>query len=341
MKQHLNTLYVTTDGTWLALDGETVTVSHHGKRLIRVPLINLEAIQTFGWDIGASPQLMAHCAERGVQISFCTPNGQFLCRVCGYSKGNVLLRRQQYKLADNTGQSLSVAREMVAAKILNARIVLQRSIRDSKSDVSESTRQAVRALSRRVEMARGAESAEALLGIEGNAAEIYFRCFPDLLTTGKFTFESRNRRPPKDPVNALLSFCYQLLANDCKSAAEAVGLDSAVGFYHKERPGRPALALDLMEELRAPLADRTALTLLNRRQLDSVDFAQDSAGGIRLSDEARKKVLIAWQERKKQTLIHPYLQERITIGLIPHIQARLLAQHVRGGLDAYPPMLWH
>lgn len=341
MKQHLNTLYITTDGTWLSLDGETVTVSLHGQRLIRVPMINLEAIQTFGWDIGATPQLMARCAERGVQISFCTPNGRFLCRVCGFGKGNVLLRRRQYRLADNTGESLAIAREMVAAKILNARIVLQRSIRDSKRDISGAARQAVGALSRRVEMARSAGNAEALLGIEGNAAEIYFRCFPDLLATGEFAFESRTRRPPEDPVNALLSFCYQLLAGDCKSAAEAVGLDSAVGFYHKERPGRPALALDLMEELRAPLADRAALTLLNRRQLDTDDFTQDSAGGIRLNDEARKKVLVAWQERKKQTLIHPYLQERITIGLIPHIQARLLAQHLRGGLDAYPPMLWH
>lgn len=341
MKQHLNTLYVTTDGTWLALDGETVTVSLHGQRLIRVPLINLEGIQTFGWDISASPQLMAYCSERGVQISFCSPTGHFLCRVCGFSKGNVLLRRRQYRLADNVEQSLAIAREMIAAKILNSRIVLQRSIRDSKVGVPDTVRQAVRSLSRRVEMARCAETAEVLLGIEGNAAEIYFHSLPNLLTTGEFSFHHRNRRPPKDPVNALLSFCYHLLASDCKSAAEAVGLDCAVGFYHKERPGRPSLALDLMEELRAPLAERMTLTLLNRRQLDKNDFSQDTAGGVRLSDEARKKVLVAWQERKKQILIHPYLKERITIGLIPHIQARLLAQYVRGGIDAYPPMFWH
>ncbi len=345
MKQHLNTLYVTREGTWLSLDGESVAVSLRGQRLIRVPLRNLEAIQTFGWDIAASPQLMAHCAKVGVRIAFCNPHGKLLCNVTGFTPGNVLLRRQQYRMADDAAASLAVAREMVAAKILNARCVLQRGLRDrAESSLPELLRleaqEAVRDMGRSVQRARQVDSAAGLLGVEGAAAERYFCAFPCLLTAEGFCFDHRNRRPPKDPVNALLSFAYALLSSDCKSALEAVGLDSAVGFYHRDRPGRPGLALDLMEELRAPLADRLALTLLNRRQLSESDFTEDEGGGVRLSDDARRTVLTHWQERKKETLIHPFLQEKITLGMLPHIQARLLAQHVRGALDAYPPMFW-
>ncbi len=345
MKQHLNTLYVTRDDTWLSLDGESVAVSQHGQRLIRVPLRNLEAIQTFGWNIGASPQLMGHCAKAGVRLSFCNPNGKLLCNVTGFSPGNVLLRRQQYRLADDAAASLAVAREMVAAKILNARCVLQRGLRDRADTVHSEEqrrdiRETVRALASCVQRARMAESAQVLLGVEGVAAERYFGVFPSLLTVGVFRFDHRNRRPPKDPVNALLSFAYSLLSNDCKSALESVGLDSAVGFYHRDRPGRSGLALDMMEELRAPLADRLALTLMNRRQLGEHDFTRDEGGGVRLSDDARRTVLTHWQERKKEMIQHPFLQEKITLGMLPHIQARLLAQHVRGALDAYPPMFW-
>ncbi|MCD7797909.1 MAG: type I-C CRISPR-associated endonuclease Cas1c [Akkermansiaceae bacterium] len=343
MKQHLNTLYVTREGSYLSLDGETVSVSLHRQRLIRVPLRNLEAIQTFGWDIGASPHLMAHCAEAGVRIAFCNPHGKLLCNVTGFTHGNVLLRRQQYRMADDARASLNVAREMVAAKILNARCVLQRGLRD-RTDMTEAERhaaaEAVRDMARGVRRARAAESASALLGVEGNAAECYFGAFGSLLAGEDFRFDRRSRRPPKDPVNALLSFAYALLSSDCKSALEAVGLDSAVGFYHRDRPGRPGLALDLMEEFRAPLADRLALTLLNRRQLSPGDFAVDEGGSVRLTDDARRTVLTTWQERKKEMIVHPFLQERVTLGLLPHIQARLLAQRVRGALDAYPPMFW-
>ncbi len=345
MKQHLNTLYVTREGSRLTLDGESVSVNLKGQRLIRVPFCNLEAIQCFGWNIGATPQLMAHCAQVGVHLAFCNPNGKLLCKVSGFTHGNVLLRRQQYRLADDPFGSLRIARVMVAAKILNARCVLQRGLRDrAEAEMPEGLRQAareaVRDMGRSVRRAREAASAAVLLGVEGAAAENYFGAFPCLLAVEDFRFDHRNRRPPQDPVNALLSFAYALLANDCKSALEAVGLDSAVGFYHRDRPGRPGLALDLMEELRAPLADRLALTLLNRRQLGASDFAQDEGGAVRLSDDARRTVLTAWQERKKETLMHPFLQERITLGMLPHIQARLLAQHVRGALDAYPPMFW-
>ncbi len=338
MKQHLNTLYVTSDGTSLTLDGETVAVGLETNRLIRVPLHNLEAIQTFGWNIWASPQLIAACAERGIHVAFCSPYGKMFYRVAGFTPGNVLLRRQQYRLADAPDKSLLVAREMIAAKILNARIVLQRASRDHQQHDALQT--AVELLGRNVRLARKADSAAQLLGIEGHAAELYFSSFSYMITAPGWSFDARNRRPPKDPVNSLLSFAYSLLASDCKSAIESVGLDSCVGVYHRDRPGRPGLALDLMEELRAPLADRLVLTLINRRQISEKDFSIDSEGGVRLSDDARRLVLSTWHERKAETLMHPLLQEKITIGILPHVQARLLAQHIRGTLDAYPPMLW-
>lgn len=340
MKQHLNTLYITKDDTWLSLDGETVTVSLHQEKLLRIPLINLEAIQTFGWNIGASPQLMGRCAAKGIHIAFCNPNGKLMCNVTGVTSGNVLLRRQQYRIADNVARSVAIAREMVAAKILNARTVLQRAARDYPNLVAQ-LRHPVRELVLSVKAARMADNPQSLLGIEGNAADVYFSAFHALLTTSHFAFDHRNRRPPKDPVNALLSFIYAILASDCKSALEAVGLDSFVGFYHRDRPGRAGLALDLMEEFRAPLADRVALSLLNRGQLSLSDFISDEEGSCRLSDDARKLVLKTWQMKKSDQIMHPYVQEKMSIGMLLHIQARLLAQHVRGSLDAYPPMLWH
>lgn len=340
MKQHLNTLYITTDGTWLKLDGETVAVTQQGKTLIRIPLHNIEAIQTFGWEIGATPQLMGKCADKGIHLAFCNPNGKLFCRVSGFSThGNVLLRRRQYRLADNHAESLNIARDMIAGKILNSRTLLQRAVRDHGEELPD-LRHILRELAQRVRQAEAAESATQLLGLEGSAAELYFSVFPHLIRSKDFNFDTRNRRPPTDPVNALLSFHYSLLASDCKSALEAVGLDSAVGIYHKDRPGRPGLALDLMEEFRAHLADRATLALLNRRQLSATDFKTDEGGAVRLTDDARKNVLKSWQERKKEMIMHPFLQEKITIGMLPHIQARLLAQHIRGTLDAYPPMLW-
>lgn len=341
MKQHLNTLYITQEGSRLELDGETVAVSLQGKRLARIPLHNLQSIQSFGWNIMATTPLMAHCAERGINLSFCNPHGKLLCNVTGFMPGNVLLRRQQYRIADDQAKSLSIARVMIAAKILNARTVLQRVLRDHATpETQERLTPVIRELASSVKRARLADTGAGLLGIEGHAAEGYFSAFSLMILASGFTFDTRNRRPPRDPVNALLSFAYALLASDCKSAAESVGLDSAVGMYHKDRPGRPGLALDLMEELRAPLADRLVLSLLNRRQLAARDFQQDGAGGIRLTDEARRSVIKAWQEKKGETIMHPFLHEKITIGLIAPVQARLLAHHIRGSLDAYPPFIW-
>lgn len=334
MKQQLNTLYLTTDGLWLGLNGETVDITRNGQSLRRIPLLNLEAIQSFGWDIGASPQLMARCAELGISISFCNPFGYFLCRVCGYTHGNVLLRRQQYRIADDPFARIRIAREMVAAKILNARSILQRAVRDYERPELQPV---INRLGGAVQQARQENAENRLLGIEGAAADLYFSAIPRLITVPGFAFSTRSRRPPTDPFNALLSFVYSLLANDCKSAAEAVGLDSAVGMYHRERPGRPSLALDLMEEFRAPLADRCVLTLINRRQITPSDFEYQESGAVLLSDSARKTVLTHWQQRKQDSITHPFLQEKVTLGLLPHLQARLLAQHLRGALDAYPP----
>lgn len=344
MKPLLNTLYVTRDNTRLTKDGECVSVFAYGERLIRIPLHNLESIQTFGWSISATPELLTECAQRGIALSQCNPHGRLLYRICGMSKGNVLLRRAQYRLADSTDKALDVSKLFIIAKILNARGVLLRSRRDN------STLHALQAgelgnicreMETLVAQAQQAGSRETLLGIEGKAAERYFQAFPLCIQNRDFSFSKRTRRPPKDPVNALLSFAYALLSNDCRSALEAVGLDAAVGLFHQDRPGRPGLALDLMEELRAPLADRLVLTLINRRQLSPDDFLTDEQGGVALTDDARKLIIRHWQERKQKPITHPFLNERISIGLIPHVQARLLAQHIRNALDAYPPMFWH
>lgn len=345
MRKHLNTLFVTLDGTYLLKDGETVVVKHERETKLRLPLVNLEGIITFGWDIGCSPQLMAACAKANVTLSFCDPRGRFLAAAVGFSPGNVLLRRQQYRAADDPAATLAIARHIVAAKIHNARRVLQRARRDhGAADAPRSAQldTAITALSHRIRHAMTAPDLDVLRGVEGEAADNTFQCFDALLTIDEptFAFTQRSRRPPRDPINALLSFLYSLLAHDCRSAAEANGLDAAVGFLHRDRPGRPSLALDLMEALRPVLADRLAYSLINRRQLVPRDFSTAANGAVTLSDEARKTVLVAWQERKQTELVHPYLDEKITLGILPHLQARLLARHLRGDLDAYPEFLW-
>ncbi|OCA02212.1 type I-C CRISPR-associated endonuclease Cas1c [Akkermansia glycaniphila] len=339
MKQHLNTLYVTREGVWLAKDGETVSIIDHGSSLMRVPLHNLESIITMGWDIGVSPQLLAACAASGIRLSFCDPNGRFLAAATGFTPGNVLLRRAQYRCADQPEAALNIAREMIAAKILNARHVLLRVDRDRSGINLEPV---ISSLAYSVQAARKARDAAELLGIEGNAADAYFSAFPTAIAHDDpaFIFCGRSRRPPRDSVNALMSFVYALLAHDCRSALESCGLDAAVGVLHRDRPGRPGLALDLMEEFRAVLDDRLVLTLINRRQIKPGDFTREESGAVFLKEESRKIVLSAWQERKKETIMHPVIGEKITIGLLPHIQARLLARHLRGDVDAYTPMLW-
>jgi len=342
MKQHLNTLFVTTDGAYLAKDGEAVAVRVNKQVRLRVPLHNLDGVVCFG-RVGASPSLMAACASRNVTISFVDPNGRFRAAVVGFTPGNVLLRREQYRTADDLEAACVVARNMVAAKIANCRSVLLRAARDmSDSSLERIVQPVLRRMAEDVESARRCRSLDQLRGIEGGSADVYFGCFSALVAPAarEFQFTTRNRRPPLDPFNALLSFLYSLLAHDARSACESVGLDSAVGFLHRDRPGRPGLALDLMEEFRPFLADRLAFSLINRRQVAAAGFRTSESGAVLMDDATRKTVLVAYQKRKQDELTHPLLGEKVSVGLLVHLQARLLARRLRGDLDAYPPFLW-
>jgi CRISPR-associated protein Cas1 len=342
VKQHLNTLFVTSEGSYLAKDGQAVAVRREKQVVLRVPLHNLDGIVGFG-RVGASPSLMAACADAGVRLSFVDRHGRFRAAVVGFSPGNVLLRRQQYRSADDEGRSLSVARHIVAAKIANARAVLLRGTRDlGEGSASESLQAAANRLAALLGSARVASTLDSLRGTEGEAAHQYFGAFTSLVTADepRFKFTGRSRRPPLDPVNCLLSFLYAMLAHDARSACEAVGLDAAVGFLHRDRPGRPGLALDLMEELRPFLVDRLALSLINRRQVTATGFTTTASGAVEMDDATRRIVLVAYQKRKQDELTHPFLGEKTSIGLLVHLQARLLARHLRGDLDVYPPFLW-
>ncbi len=345
MRRHLNTLYVTTPDAWLHKDGENVVVKVDGKEQARVPVHILGGIVCLG-SLGATPALMGHCAERGVCVSFMSRNGRFLARVEGPVSGNVLLRRDQYRFADNQERTSMLASHIVTGKIVNQRTVVRRALRDhgatSSADWNARLEASERRLSDAARRSASSRDADAIRGIEGEVARIYFGAFGDLVRHDEpaFAFSGRSRRPPLDPLNTLLSFLYALVVHDCRSALETVGLDPAVGYLHRERPGRPSLALDLMEELRPVVADRLALSLINRRQLSKRDFKSEVSGAVRMREDGRKKVLVAYQNRKKDEILHPFLQEKTTIGLIPFVQANLLARHMRGDLDAYPPFLW-
>lgn len=342
MRQHLNTLFVTTQGAYLAKDGEAVDVRVDRESRLRVPAINLGGIVCFG-QISASPALMAMCAEAGIALTFLTEHGRFLARVSGFTSGNVLLRREQYRRADDRAASCAMARTFIAAKIANGRTVLLRAVRDHPGAPGRlALEDAAARLARDAMRARAAEDLDWVRGVEGDSASTYFAVFDHLLTAQRegFAFRGRSRRPPLDPMNALLSFLYAMLAHDARAACEASGLDAAVGFLHRDRPGRPGLALDLMEELRPFLADRLALSLVNRQQVRADGFRTAEGGGVVMDDATRKVVLTAYQERKRETLLHSFLGEKITLGLLIHMQARLLARHLRGDLDAYPSFIW-
>lgn len=342
MKQLLNTLFVTTQGAYLSKHGDTVEVRHEQETKLRVPIHNLGSIVCFG-NVTCSPFLMGLCGQRNVALSFLTENGRFLARVHGPVSGNVLLRKQQYRLSEDIDASAQIARRIVLAKIANCRVVLQRSLRDRPGNEPEGRlSQVVNDLGHCLEELKRPLSLDQIRGVEGNAANCYFGCFDDLITANKedFTFKLRNRRPPLDNVNALLSFLYTLLVHDVSAALEAVGLDPAVGFLHRDRPGRPSLALDLMEELRSYLADRMVLSLINRQQVKPSGFRTTESGAVVMDDNTRKTVLVAWQKRKQEEITHPFLQEKIQLGLLPHVQAMLLARFLRGDLDGYPPFFW-
>ena len=343
MKKLLNSVYVTTEGASLRKDGENLVAEVEGEVKARVPLHMLASVVVFG-PILLSPALIGACAGVGITIALLERNGRFSSRIEGPVTGNVLLRRAQYRVSDAPED---IIRSLLFGKIANQRTVLMRSLRDYGSEYAPDALSTLTdATDRMAQILRNVELAPAgadrLRGMEGEAAALYFSVFDHLIRApdAEFRWAGRTRRPPLDPMNALLSFLYTLLTHDCRSAAEAVGLDPAVGFLHRDRPGRPSLALDLMEELRPVLVDRLALSLVNRRQLRATDFETRDGGAVIMSDEARKTVLTAWQERKKVERLHPFLAEKVPFGLVPFVQAQMLARHLRGDLEAYPPWFW-
>jgi len=342
MKKLLNTLFVTTQGAYLSKKGDTVLVSQDHETKLRVPIHNLGSIVCFG-NVTCSPFLMGLCGEQNVTVSFLTERGKFLARVQGPVSGNVLLRKEQYRRSDDLASSALIARSIVTAKIANCRVVLQRAQRDRQELQEDSAvKKASDDLWELIQAVKDDASLDHIRGIEGSAANTYFRVFDSLIVSNRehFAFHGRSRRPPKDNINALLSFLYTLLVHDVRSALEGVGLDPAVGFLHRDRPGRPSLALDLMEELRAYLADRLALSLINRQQVKPEGFTKTESGAVMMDDETRKTVLVAWQKRKQEEITHLLLQEKVSLGLLAHVQAQILARHLRGDLDGYPPFLW-
>ena len=342
MRHLLNTLFVTTEDAYLALDGENIVVTRGQLPLGRFPLHTLSAIISFSY-AGASPALMGACAQRSISLTFCTPRGRFLARSLGESHGNVLLRRAQYRIADDPEQSCRIARNFIFGKIYNARWNVERTRRDHALRVNTDRLEAVSGqLKALLPAVASVRSLEALRGLEGTAAAIYFAVMDDMILRDKsdFFFHGRSRRPPLDNMNALLSFAYSLLAHDCASALEAVGLDSYVGFLHRDRPGRASLSLDLMEELRPCMADRFVLTLIHNRMMSPNDFQHRESGAVLMTDEARRTFLKAWQSKKQEVLTHPYLKEKLPWGMVPYVQALLLARYLRNDLDGYPPFLW-
>lgn len=344
MKKLLNTLYVTSENSYLGLEGETIVVYDNQTEIGRLPLHNnLEGIVSFGYR-GTSPALMGACAERNISICYLSPQGKFLARVSGKTRGNVLLREQQYKSCkDDEDISLKIAKNCILGKVYNARWILERSLRDHEMQIdSERVKKTSLQLKDALELIQNAESKEQLRGYEGEAASIYFGVFNELILQQKkdFTFSGRNKRPPLDNVNAMLSFVYTLLTNQIASALETVGLDPYVGYLHTDRPGRVSLALDLIEEFRAVYADRFVLSLINKKIVNGKNFSRKENGAVLMDDDLRKKVLVEWQNKKKEVITHPFLKEKVEWGMLPYVQAMLLARYLRGDLDGYPVFLW-
>lgn len=342
MKQLLNTLFITQPDIYLSLDGDNIVLIKDKKKIGRLPLHNLESIIAFGY-IGASPALMGYCAEQNISIVFLTMNGQFLARVIGKSKGNVVLRKEQYRISDNEKISTLIARNFIVGKIYNNKWILERITRDYALRINvDQFKKTSKHLSKIIAKVRECDNLEVLRGLEGQAAISYNKLFDQMILQQKedFNFVMRSRRPPLDNVNAMLSFGYTLLANDMASALESVGLDAYVGFLHRERPGRASLALDVMEELRGIYVDRFVLSLINKKMIKKEDFLKKENGAVIMTDNGRKNFLIAWQNKKQEKIKHPYLKERISWGLVPYTQALLLTRYLRGDLDEYPPFLW-
>ena len=342
MKKLLNTVYVNNPDRYLSLDGENLVISQEGDEIGRVPLHNIERIITFG-HAGASPALMGKCAKTGIELVFMSRNGHFIARVEGEVRGNVLLRRQQYRYADDKQKSLDIAKNIISAKLFNSRWVLERMVRDHGARIdTELFGRKSEFLKNSINQAREACDIDTLRGIEGEAASVYFSVLNDMILQQKedFYFNTRNKRPPLDNVNALLSFSYSLATSMCTSALESVGLDPYVGFMHTDRPGRRSLALDMVEEFRSVLCDRFVLTAINKRIVNNGDFIKREDGAVILTEDGRKSFFGAWQKRKYEELKHPFLEEKVEWGMLPYVQAMLLARYIRGDLDCYPPFMW-
>lgn len=342
MRKLLNTLYITSPDSYLALDGENIVILEQESELGRIPLHNLEAIVSFGYR-GASPALMGKCAERNVSLCFMTAQGKFLARITGGVKGNVLLRKQQYASSEIQDTCMSVARNCILGKVFNSRWLLERATRDHSLQIDlEKVKHASLLLKNSLNYIKECQQMDKLRGYEGEAASIYFGVWNQLILQQKkeFHFNGRNKRPPLDNVNAMLSFVYTLLTSMITSALETVGLDPYVGFMHTDRPGRTSLSLDLIEELRPVLADRFVLTMINKKIVTGKDFVKKEDGAIFIKDDARKRILTEWQNKKKEVITHPYLAEKVEWGMIPFVQAQLLARYLRNDLDEYPPFFW-
>lgn len=343
MRKLLNVLYVTDADAYLAVEGQAIQIRKEEKTVLKLPLLNLESIVCFNYP-GVSPALMRACCENNVGLCFLSPGGRFLGRVSGEVRGNVLLRKKQYQISEDTPESVKIGSSFLAGKFYNCRKVLARAARDHALVVDcEKLSKASETIKSYFSKIEACETVYDLMGLEGIAAKTYYSVFDELILQQRehFFFVNRSRRPPRDNMNSLLSFYYVLLANETASALETVGLDPYVGFLHQDRPGRPSLALDLMEELRPVLADRVALSLVNRRQVNEKGFVKKESGGILMDEGTRRTVLTAWQDRKQQEITHPFLKEKIPLGLVPYVQALLLARYIRGDLDAYPPFFWN
>lgn len=342
MKKLLNTLYVTSENSYLSLDGENIVIYDAQTECGRLPLHNLEGIVSFGYR-GTSPALMGACVDRNISLCYLTPQGKFLARLSGKVRGNVILREQQYESSKNESMSMEIARNCIMGKVYNARWVLERALRDHPMQIDvERVNIASTQLKDSLEWIRNGQSKDQIRGYEGAAASIYFGVFDELILQQKkdFPFTGRTKRPPLDNINAMLSFVYTLLTNSITSALECVGLDPCVGYLHTERPGRASLSLDLIEELRAVMADRFVLSLVNKKIVSGKNFTKKENGAILMDDELRKKLLTEWQNRKKDVITHPYLGEKVEWGMVPYVQAMLLASYLRGDLDSYPVFLW-
>lgn len=341
MRKLLNTLYITTPKSYLSLDGENIVVLLEDEEKFRLPFVNIENITCFGY-MGASPALMGKCAENNVALNFLRPNGEFLARIAGKTKGSVYLRKNQYYYHDDKEKCLKISKDIVAAKLCNSKFTIDRTIRDNKEKIDvESLENVSGNLKDAIKNIENFDDKDELRGFEGGNAKQYFNVFDHMILQQKehFNFIERSKRPPLDNVNCMLSYIYAILSLEIASALETVGLDPYVGFYHELRAGRASLAVDLIEEFRSYMADRFVVSMINLKKINHTDFTKKEGGGILMTDDGRKKILTAWQERKKEIISHPFIDEKVEIGLLPYVQAQLLARHIRGDLEEYPPFL--